>query len=151
MCISTEAKGCYSYNVNNLPPLKHHLVDLHDGRYAMKIRKILRHKSSGHHMNVQRITQSASLINLFLSPASFLLSSAIDTISKSSRPANRSRTWSPVVPASPSIKIFFLASSSELNRVGAKDRDGVNADVGFVDAMERKSEKAQVLVIMIYW
>jgi len=105
--------------------------------------------ASGKH----KITQSASLINLFLSFTSFLNSSAIDITSKSSLLAKRSRTCKPVVPASPSMKIFFLAPASatavrEEEEMREKMEDVLNAfpSFGAVEAMATKSERADVLV-----
>jgi hypothetical protein len=47
------------------------------------------------------------------------------------------------------MKIFFLASNSDPRRLDAKDLDGAKAEIGFVDAIQRKSDNAQVLEIMI--
>ena len=68
-------------------------------------------------------------------------------ISKSSRSAKRDRTCNPVVPASPSMKIFFLALSAESQKRLLAVRVvkvGLKAEV--VPAIARKSESVDVLV-----
>ena len=82
--------------------------------------------SSGKH----RIAASASFKNAALFSA-FLRSSPVsEMISMSSRFARRSRTCNPVVPASPSMKTFFLPAATitaerraEARAVRASDRE----------------------------
>ena len=103
-----------------------------------------------------RMTQSASLINLLRSPTSFLNSSEMDMISRSARDDRRSRTCNPVVPASPSMKIFFfLCSASRAEEVEEVRRGeettvvetGTNATATVAAAIAISDERADLLII----
>ena len=102
------------------------------------------------------MTQSASLIKRFLSSLSLRNSSDIEIISRSVRLDKRSRTCNPVVPASPSMKIFFFSADSETllreyEEVVAvfmwMEVEGVNALMEAAVAAARKNER-DVLVII---
>lgn len=96
------------------------------------------------------MTQSASLISLFRSPTSFLNSSEMDMISRSARDARRSRTCNPVVPASPSMKIFFLSAApraEEVVRGETTVETGTNAIATVAAAIATSDERADLLII----
>lgn len=97
------------------------------------------------------MTQSASLISLFRSPTSFLNSSEMDMISRSARDARRSRTCNPVVPASPSMKIFFFLSAApraeEVVRGETTVETGTNATATVAAAIATSDKRADLLII----
>ena len=74
-------------------------------------------------------------------------------ISKSSLAAMRSRTCRPVVPASPSIKIFFLASNVRRDEVVAAAREymeeGLNALPAGGAAKAAKMNETAVTILVI--
>lgn len=80
-----------------------------------------------HRPNLHRITASASLMRRLRVASSFRRSSGAERISMSSRFPSRSRTWIPVVPASPSIKTVFLASNDKTVRKAAAGCRGTKA------------------------
>ena len=67
----------------------------------------------------QSTTASAPLIAALRAAASLRAAGSMDTISIPGCVLRRSSTWRPVVPASPSMKTFFLARSAEW-RVAAR-------------------------------
>jgi hypothetical protein len=118
-------------------------------RKSVFLEKMRMQKNSANRIlpHLHKMTQSASLINFLRVAASFRRSSGGVMISKSSRVASRLRTCMPVVPASPSIKTFFLAKSD--------DDDDDNDDlIGFnvekAEAWAAKRMKAADSFILLF-